>query len=117
MLTQIKTNTTFAAGLPGLKKTMRSLAGMASALALAGAIGVGLGTSAEAAVITSQAGTPAATGSTVLGDTLTGGFTGISDSLGGYIDAVNLTVPEPGTLAMFGLGLAGLGFMRRRQTA
>ncbi len=27
------------------------------------------------------------------------------------------TAPEPGTLAMFGLGLAGLGFMRRRQAA
>ena len=27
------------------------------------------------------------------------------------------TAPEPGTLAMFGLGLAGLGYMRRRQHA
>ena len=26
-------------------------------------------------------------------------------------------VPEPGTMAMFGLGLAGLGFARRRKTA
>ncbi len=68
---QTKTN---AAGLPGLRKTLRGLAGMASALALVGAIGVGSNTAAEAAVITSQVGIPAPEGSTVLGATLTGGF-------------------------------------------
>ena len=26
------------------------------------------------------------------------------------------TIPEPGTLAIFGVGLAGLGFMRRRRS-
>lgn len=30
---------------------------------------------------------------------------------------VTVNVPEPGTLAILGLGLAGLGFMRRKQTA
>ena len=29
----------------------------------------------------------------------------------------SVQVPEPGTLALFGLGLAGLGFVRRRKTA
>ncbi len=71
MIKKTKTN---AAGLPGLRKILRGLAGMASALALVGAIGVGMNTAAEAAVITSQVGIPAAEGSTVLGDTLTGGF-------------------------------------------
>lgn len=31
------------------------------------------------------------------------------------IDAVLIHVPEPGTLALFGIGLAGMGFMRRRR--
>ena len=31
-------------------------------------------------------------------------------------DSPNVTVPEPATLALFGLGLAGLGFARRRKT-
>jgi hypothetical protein len=41
---------------------------------------------------------------------------------GGLIDVgtgptVTNDVPEPGTLALFGLGIAGLGFARRRKTA
>ena len=67
-------NMIIAAGLPGLKKTLRGWAGMVSALALIGAIGVGLNTAADAAVITSQVGIPALEGSTDLDDTLTGGF-------------------------------------------
>ncbi|NQV22680.1 MAG: PEP-CTERM sorting domain-containing protein, partial [Rhodospirillales bacterium] len=27
------------------------------------------------------------------------------------------SIPEPGTLALFGLGLAGIGFARRRKVA
>lgn len=34
----------------------------------------------------------------------------------GYGD-INIEIPEPGTLALFGLGLAGLGLARRRQGA
>ncbi len=94
MSTQTNTKTTLAAGLPGLRKTLRGLAGMASALALAGAISVALQTRAEAAVITSQVGLPAPTGSTGLGDTLTGGFTasradlGWSHAYGAITDAI-----------------------------
>ena len=57
-----------------VKKSRSSLAGAASALALMGAITVGLETNAQATVITSQLGIPEADGSTVLGETLTGGF-------------------------------------------
>ena len=32
-------------------------------------------------------------------------------------DTEGITVSEPGTLALFGLGLAGLGFARRRKAA
>lgn len=40
------------------------------------------------------------------------------DNIGIMLDNVSLSktdVPEPATLAMFGLGLIGLGFARRRQ--
>jgi hypothetical protein len=37
------------------------------------------------------------------------------DTTGNLLDAVSVTsVPEPGTLAMFGIGLAGLAFQRRK---
>jgi hypothetical protein len=42
---------------------------------------------------------------------------GTSDSLGGYLDDVRLTVPEPGTLALSGLTLAALALLRRRKRA
>ncbi len=79
MLNQGMKTTNFAAGLLGLKKTMRGLTGMASVLALAGAIGIGLDRTAEAGVIISQVGTPAVDNATVLGATLTQGFTGSGD--------------------------------------
>jgi len=68
------TNKIMVAGLPGLSKMMRDWASLASALVIVGAIGAGLNSAAEAAVITSQMGIPAAEGSTDTGDTLTGGF-------------------------------------------
>jgi len=42
---------------------------------------------------------------------------GTSDSLGGYLDDVRLTVPEPGTLALGGLALTALALLRRRKRA
>ncbi|MGS2724309.1 PEP-CTERM sorting domain-containing protein [Porticoccus sp. GXU_MW_L64] len=47
-------------------------------------------------------------------------FTSISpnSTLGNFIDDVKVaSVPEPGTLALLGLGLIGLGFARRKQTS
>jgi MYXO-CTERM domain-containing protein len=40
---------------------------------------------------------------------------GTSDSLGGSLDAVGLTVPEPGALALAAFALAGVWSVRRRQ--
>ena len=43
------------------------------------------------------------------------GATGLDNTLGGFIDNVSLTaVPEPGTLALFAIGAAGLLVGRRR---
>jgi hypothetical protein len=43
---------------------------------------------------------------------------GPTSSVGGYIEKIEYSsVPEPGTLALFGLGLAGLGLVRCRKQA
>ena len=43
--------------------------------------------------------------------------TGVGNNFTGLDDVVLLQVPEPGTLALLGAGLAGLFFLRRRKTA
>ncbi len=67
MLTRSEKNSTHG---PRLRNKLRGLAGLASVLAVVGA----LNATAEAAVITSQVGTPELEYSTDLGATLTGGF-------------------------------------------
>ena len=53
-----------------------------------------------------------------LGDQLFGvntfDFDGVFNDGACCVGTLNVTVPEPGTIALFGLALAGLGFMRRR---
>ena len=52
------------------------------------------------------------------GDTLRFDAVGTSDAFGGSLDAVSLaavTIPEPTTLTLPGLGLAGLGFSLRKK--
>ena len=41
-------------------------------------------------------------------------FDGVFDDGATFDVTLTVTVPEPGTIALFGLALAGLGFMRRR---
>jgi PEP-CTERM motif len=43
-----------------------------------------------------------------------GGANGVGDNVGLIADNARLEVPEPGTLALLGLGLAALGLRRRR---
>ncbi len=56
------------------------------------------------------------------GETMTLGYTSLgTGGVSTHIDQVTLVVdaqvPEPATLTLFGLGLAGLGFARRRKNA
>jgi uncharacterized protein YegL len=42
---------------------------------------------------------------------------GYADAIGNKIQIVTNQLPEPGTMAMFGLGVLGMGFARRRKAA
>jgi hypothetical protein len=83
-------------GSPGSSAPFRWLADPASEVSIAGGLGILL------------AGTPDAAGGTLYDFALTSGSGG-----GGG----GSTVPEPGTLALFGLGLAGVALARRRKAS
>lgn len=58
-------------------------------------------------------------GGSYLDGSLTGaGFLSGGNTIDGYVtistEQIGIGVPEPGTIALFGLGLAGIGFVRRR---